>query len=81
MGVASAAMDDRGDGVMGRDVLASLDVFGPPGPGVTGMAARVHPDARFASLDDLARACPPAAAGLRPGVFIALFAPLFGEFE
>lgn len=73
--------DDRDDGVAGADVLAALEVFGPPGADVAGMTARVRPQARFRSLDDLARACPPAAAGLRPGAFTALFAPLFGEFE
>lgn len=67
--------------ITGDDVLAALRA--PGGERVDARALRdaVAPDDRFASYEELARACPPAALGLSSGAHAAVFAPLFGEFE
>ncbi len=67
--------------VRGTDVVAALAGF----PGIpvdrARVAACVDPDAVFASLQELERACPPELIGVTPGAYATLFGPLFGEFE
>lgn len=45
------------------------------------LAAAVGPHDAFGTYEELAAVCPPARLGLTPGAHVALFAPLFGEFE
>lgn len=72
---------DLGGPVSGADLRAALATHGPPDADRAAFAEAVPADARFASLEEVARACPPERAGLRPGAFTAVLGPLFGEFE
>ncbi len=67
--------------VTGADLAAHLTYFGPPDADREAFAGRIHPDAQVADMMELERRCPPAAIGLTPGGYAALFTPLFGEFE
>ncbi len=67
--------------IAGRDVRALARHLGSGTVDPDLVEAWVAVDAQFAGLADLARACPPERIGLSPGVFSALFGPLFGEFE
>jgi hypothetical protein len=67
--------------VRGADVAgAAATVPGVP-VAPADVLARIAPDAEFADLEALRAALPPAALGVTAGVWEALFAPLFGEFE
>ena len=67
--------------VRGADVSGAAAAFPgrPVDPGR--VAAALDPAREFADLEALARALPPEALGVGPGVFRAVFGPLFGEFE
>jgi hypothetical protein len=67
--------------INGRDVHAALAAFAPGRGDPDAARAAVAPDDAFEDYEALARALPPARAGLTPGEHAALFAPLFGEFE
>ncbi len=69
-----------GRAISGDDVRAVARRLGR-GVDLDALDAAVAPDAEFADLDELARTLAPSRAGLTPGAFAALFAPLFGEFE
>lgn len=69
--------------ITGADVRAALD-HAPGGASARArerLAAAVGDEDAFTSLAELAAACPPERVGLGPGAYVALFAPLFGEFE
>jgi len=67
--------------ITGRDVHAALREFGGGAGDAAALRAAVSPWSTFGSLDELARACPPASIGLTSGAYAAIFSPLFGEFE
>lgn len=62
------------DPVSGADVIAALRRVAAPSHGIAA-------DAVFTDLPELCRRVPPASLGLSRGKFVALLAPLFGEFE
>lgn len=67
--------------ITGVDVRAAARATGVPLADLVALDAVVGPDDIFASYDELAAACPPAAIGVTPGAHAALFALIFGEFE
>jgi hypothetical protein len=71
--------DDRP--ILGCDVIAALERFGPPGARSEALRAAVSGDDVFSGYAELLAACPPARIGLTSGAHAALFGPLFGEFE
>lgn len=75
---ASAMPGRRGIGP--EDLIAQLRQFGPPGADASPLE-RLDAGTRVRSLSELELLCPPRSMGLRPGSYVALFAPLFGEFE
>lgn len=68
-------------GVTGADVRAAAVVARLPDAVGRRLTAAVALDDWFGDLDGLARVAGPAALGLGSGRWLAVFAPLFGEFE
>jgi hypothetical protein len=67
--------------IRGADLHAQLRAYGPDGADPDAFEAWVGEDEVITSFEELEAVCPPERIGLTPGAFVALFAPLFGEFE
>lgn len=67
--------------VTGSDVAGAAAAFARAGVDADAVRRRVPPDAVFPDAAALRRALPPDALGISPGVWEAVFGPLFGEFE
>jgi hypothetical protein len=71
--------DDRGVGA--DDLLAQLRHAGPHDADAAPLERLAASGASVRSLSELEFLCPPERIGISRGAYVALFSPLFGEFE
>ena len=71
--------DDRRIGA--DDLLAQLRHWGPSNTDPAPLERLAASGASVRSLSELEFLCPPERIGLSRGAYVALFSPLFGEFE